>query len=75
MCLEQEHKSKSKNTKLKFKNHKPRNTNTNLATDQPNQTMNSVCLGMPIVAQNDEVMSTALNLGRNKESEMDLELT
>ena len=30
MCLEQEHKSRSKNTKLKSKNHKPRNTNTNI---------------------------------------------
>ena len=29
MCLEQEHKPRSKNTKLKSKNHKPRNTNTN----------------------------------------------
>ena len=33
MCLAQEHKSRSKNTKLKSKNHKPRNTNTNSATD------------------------------------------
>ena len=40
MCLEQkqqEHKPKSKNTKLKSKNHKPRNTNTNPATDLPCQ--------------------------------------
>ena len=39
MCLEQEHKPRSKNIKLKSKNHKPRDTNTNPATDlldQPN---------------------------------------
>ena len=30
MCLEQKHKPRSKNTKLKSKNHKPRNTNTNI---------------------------------------------
>ena len=35
MCLEQEHKPKSKNTKLKSRNHKPRNTNP--ATDLPCQ--------------------------------------
>ena len=39
MCLKQEHKPRSKNTKLKSKNHKPRNTNTNTnpATDLPGQ--------------------------------------
>ena len=37
MCLEQEYKPRSKNTKLKFKNHKPRNTNINPATDLPCQ--------------------------------------
>ena len=44
MCIEQEqqeHKPRSKNTKLKYKNHKPRNTNTdiniNLATELPCQ--------------------------------------
>ena len=37
MCLEQEYKPISKNTKLKFKNHKPRNINTNPATDLPCQ--------------------------------------
>ena len=39
MYLEQEHRTRSKNTKLKSKNHKPRNTNTNPVTDllgQPN---------------------------------------
>ena len=42
MCFEQElqeYKPRSKNTKLKSKNHKPRNTNTNPAIDlrcQPN---------------------------------------
>ena len=39
MCLEQEHKPRSKNIKLKSKNQKPRDTNTNPATDlldQPN---------------------------------------
>ena len=41
MYLEQKHRPRSKNTKLKFKNHKPRNRNTktNPATDllgQPN---------------------------------------
>ena len=40
MCFEQElqeYKPRSKNTKLKSKNHKPRNTNTNPATDLPCQ--------------------------------------
>ena len=37
MCLEQKHKPRSKNTKLKSKNHKPRNANTNPATDFPCQ--------------------------------------
>ena len=39
MCLQQEHKPKSNNTKLKSKNHKPRNinTNTNPATYIPCQ--------------------------------------
>ena len=37
MCFEQEHKPRSKNTKLKSKNHKPRNINTNPATDLPGQ--------------------------------------
>ena len=37
MCLDQEHKPRSKNTKLKSKNHKPRNTNTNPATYIPCQ--------------------------------------
>ena len=37
MCLEQEHKPRSKNTKLKSKNHKPINTITNPATDLPSQ--------------------------------------
>ena len=35
MCIEQEqqeHKPRSKNTKLKYKNHKPRNTNTKTKT-------------------------------------------
>ena len=32
MYLEQEHRPRSKNTKLESKNHKPRNTNTNPAT-------------------------------------------
>ena len=35
MCLEQEHKPRSKNTKLKSKNHKPRNINTNPTTYIP----------------------------------------
>ena len=33
MCLEQEHKPRSKITKLKSKSHKPRNTNINPATN------------------------------------------
>ena len=37
MCFEQKHKPRSKNTKLKFKNHKPRNTNINPATFIPCQ--------------------------------------
>ena len=37
MCLEQKHGSRSKNIKLKSKNHKPGNTNTNPATDLPGQ--------------------------------------
>ena len=37
MYLEQEHRPRSKNTKLESKNHKPRNTNTNPATYIPCQ--------------------------------------
>ena len=37
MYLEQEQKPRSKNTKLKSKNHKSRNINTNPATDLPGQ--------------------------------------
>ena len=37
MCLEQEHKPRSKNTKLKSKNHKLGNTNTNPVTNLPGQ--------------------------------------
>ena len=49
MCLEQEHKPKSKNTKLKSKNHKPKNINlatyipcqpnTKTTNTNPNQTI------------------------------------
>ena len=69
MCLEQEYKPRSRNTKLKSKNHKPKNTNTNPATNLPFQPNTKATNTNPAIdfscQPNTKTINTNPNISKN----------